>query len=94
MELVNATGPREPATFGGGIIMTLAFPAHRQLEPVLAQQLLTVVGTVLRPAIRVINAARRWPVDRDGHIQGPKRQILLHAVGSRPSPPPAVKIDQ
>ena len=71
--------------FDGGIVVTVAFPAHRHLEPVLAQQLLIVVGTVLRPAIRVMNAAWWWPSDRDGHVQSPQSQILLHAVADRPA---------
>ena len=45
MERVNVTGPREPATLDGGIIMTVVFPTRRQLEPVLAQQLLIVVAS-------------------------------------------------
>lgn len=43
------------------------------------------MGTVLRPAIRVANAAWRWPSDRDGHVQRPQGQILLHAIADRPT---------
>ncbi len=45
--------------FDCGIVVTVAFPTHRHLEPVLAQQLLIVVSAVLRPAIRVVNTAPR-----------------------------------
>lgn len=71
--------------FDGGIVVTISFSAHRHLEPVLAQKLLVVMTAVLRAAIRVMNAARRWPADRDGHVQCPEREILLHAVTDGPS---------
>ena len=71
--------------FDGGIVVTVAFPTHRHLEPVLAQQLLIVVGTILRPAIGVMNAAWWWPSDRDGHVQRPQGKILLHAVADGPA---------
>ena len=74
----------EPMAQNGSIV-TIAFAAHRYLEAVLAQQLLVVVGTVLRPAIRMMNAARWWPSDRDGHVQRPECQILLHAVADGPA---------
>ena len=50
------------------IVVTVALAAHRNLEAVLAQQLLIVVGAILRSAIRVMNAAWWWPSDRDGHV--------------------------
>ena len=71
--------------FDGGIVVTIALTTHRNLEPVLAQQLLIVVGAVLRSAIRVMNAAWWWPSDRGRHVQGPQGQILLHAVADRPA---------
>lgn len=70
---------------GGGVVVTIALAAHRHLEPMFAQQLLIVVSTVLRTAIRVMGAARWWPSDRNGHVQCPQGQILLHAVADRPS---------
>ena len=45
--------------FDGGVIITIALAAHRDPEPVLAQNLLVIMGTILRPATRVVNAARR-----------------------------------
>ncbi len=54
--------------FDGRIVVAVAFPAHRNLEPVLAQQLLVIVGTVLRAAIRVMSASRWWPSDRDRRV--------------------------
>jgi hypothetical protein len=71
--------------FDGCIVQTIALAAHRNLKAVLAQQLLVVVGAVLRSAIRVMNAAWWRPSDRDGHVQGPQGQILLHAVADGPS---------
>lgn len=49
--------------FDGGIVVAIALAAHPNLEPVLAQQLLIVVSTVLRPAVRMRNATWR-PSDR------------------------------
>ncbi len=71
--------------FDGGIALTVAFPAHRNLDHVLAQQLLIVAGTVLRPAILVLDAAWWRPSDRDGHARRAHRQILLHAVADGPA---------
>lgn len=71
--------------FDGGIVVTVALAAHRNLEPVLSQQLLIVMSTVLRPAVRVMKAARWWPSDRDRHVQGPQGEILLHAIADRPA---------
>ena len=51
----------------------------------LAQKLLIDLGAVLRPAIRVMDATQWWPSDRDGHVQSPQGEILLHAVADRPS---------
>ena len=71
--------------FDGRIVIAVAFPAHRNLEPVLAQQLLIVVGTVLRSAICVVDAAGWRPSNCDRHVQCPERQILLHAVADGPA---------
>ncbi len=43
--------------FDGGIVVAIALAVHGIFEPVLAQQLLIRVSTILRPAIRVMNAA-------------------------------------
>ena len=40
--------------FDGRIVVAVAFPTHRNLEAVLAQQFLVIVGTVLRSAVRVM----------------------------------------
>ena len=68
-----------------GSIATIAFPAHRWRQPVLAQKLLVVVGTILRPAVCGLNAAWGRPADRDRHVQGPQSQILLQSVADRPA---------
>lgn len=65
--------------------LSTADRAHRNLEPLLAQQLLVVVGTVLRPVIGVMNAACWRPSDCDGHVQRTQSQILLHAIADRPA---------
>ena len=82
----------EPMALTGSIV-TIAFPAHRHLEPVVAQKLLIVVSAVLRPAICVVNAALWWPAQGDRHVQGPDCQILLHPVTYGPAyDPPREKI--
>ena len=71
--------------FDGRIVVAIALAAHRNLEPMPAQHLLIVVSTILRPAIGVMNAAWWRPSDRDGHVQRPQGEILLHAVADGPS---------
>lgn len=39
--------------FDCGIVVAIAFPAHRGRQPVFAQKLLIVMGAVLRAAVRV-----------------------------------------
>ena len=41
----------------GRIIIAIAFSAHRRLEPMLAQDLLIIMRTILAATIRVMNAA-------------------------------------
>jgi len=55
------------------------------LEPVLAQEFLVVVRTILRPTIGVMNAAFGWLPERDGHLQRPDREVSLHAVTHSPA---------
>ena len=43
----------------GGVVIAVAFAAYRRLEPVLPQDLLGVVGTVLAAAVAVDYAAAR-----------------------------------
>lgn len=71
--------------FDGGIVVTIAFPAHRWLEPVLVQKLLTVVSAVLRPAIRVLDAAWRRPAQGDRPVQRLEWQILFYPVADGPA---------
>jgi len=63
--------------FDSGIGIAIALAAPRYLEAVLAQELLVVVGTILRPAIRRMRAAWWGPLDRDGPVQ------VVHAVADR-----------
>jgi len=67
------------------IIVTIALTAHRYLEPMLAQDLLIIVRTILRPAIRVMDAAFGWSPERDGHLQSPDRKVTLHTVTDSPA---------
>jgi hypothetical protein len=58
------------------IVITIAFAAHGHLEPVLAQDLLVVVRTILAAAIRVMNAALGWLPERDAR-GGPRYSSRL-----------------
>ena len=66
--------------FDGRIVIAIAFPAHRGRQHLLAQKLLVVVGTVLRAAVRVVNAAWRRSADRDRPVQCAQSEVLLHTV--------------
>ncbi len=85
MERVNATGPREPATFDGGVVKAVSLAAHRDLEMMPAQELLVVVAAISQAAIGVVNAARRRLAQVDGHLQRPDREVTLHAVADGPA---------
>ncbi|EEW61207.1 conserved hypothetical protein [Ruegeria sp. TrichCH4B] len=50
-----------------------------------AQQLLIIVRTVLRSAMRMVDAAFRGLPERDGHLQRPDRQVVLHAIADCPA---------
>jgi hypothetical protein len=69
----------------GCVVITVAFSAHRRLEPMLTQDILVVVGAVLAAAIAVEDAAARRGSQGDGHLQRPDRQIPLHAVAYGPA---------
>lgn len=63
-----------------GVVVAVAFATHRYLETVLAQEFLIIVRTVLAAAIRVMDAAL-WRLSQcDRHLQGPDRQVTLHAI--------------
>jgi hypothetical protein len=57
MERVNATGPSEPATRDGGVIVAIALAAHRRFQAVFAPNLLIIVRTVLAATVAVEDAA-------------------------------------
>ena len=44
----------------GCVIITISFSVHRHLEAMLTQDFLIVMRAVLRPAIRVVDAAFGW----------------------------------
>ena len=67
------------------VVIAVTLAAHRHLEPVLAQDLLVVVRTILRTAIRVMNAVLGWLSERDCHFQRPDRQVTFHPVAYSPS---------
>ena len=43
-----------------GVVIAIAFAAHRCLEPMLTQDLLIVVRTILAASVRVMDAALGW----------------------------------
>ena len=67
------------------IIVAITFARHRYLEPVLAQDFLIVIRTVLRSAIRVVDAASGRCSERNGHFQRTDRQVPLHPIADRPA---------
>ena len=66
-------------------VATISLPRHRHLEPVLVQDFLIVMRTILRPAIRVMDAAFRRRSKRDSHVQRPDRKIAFHPVRDSPT---------
>ena len=84
------------------VVITVALAAHGCCQTMFSQNLLMVMGTLwaarcpatvclqtVRGAIRVMNAALRWPAQGDGHVQGADRQVLLHPVADGPTYHPA-----
>ena len=50
------------------IIVAITFARHRYLEPMLAQDFLVIVRTILAATIRMMNAALGWLPERNGHL--------------------------
>lgn len=69
----------------GRVVIAIALAAHRYPEPVLTQELLIIVGAILTSAICMMDAAFGRLPQRDRHVQGPDRQIPLHAVADSPA---------
>ena len=72
----------------GGVIIAIAFAAHRCRQAMFAQDFLVVVRTVLAAPVAMMNASLWWSSQGDGHVQGADRQVLLHAVADGPSDHP------
>ena len=68
-----------------GVVIAVTLSAHGCCQTMLSQDLLIVMGTVLAAAIRVMNAALRWPTQGNRHVQGTDRQVLLHPVADGPT---------
>ena len=66
-------------------LVTIAFAAHGHLEAILAQDFLVVVGIILRPAVRVMNAAFGRLSERDGHPQSLDRKVVFRAIADSPA---------
>ena len=71
--------------FDSRIVITITFAAHRDLEPMLAQDFLIIMRAILAAPVRMMDAAFRWRTECDGHFQCPDRQIAFHAIAHRPA---------
>ena len=71
--------------FDHGIVVTIALATHRDLEAMLGKTLLILVGTILRPAIRVVNAVLGRLSQCHGHVQCLDCQIPFHAITDSPA---------
>ena len=67
-------------SLNGSIIVAIAFARLRYLESVLVQNLLIIMRTVLRPAIRVLDAAFGRLSERFGHPQSSDSSVAFLAV--------------
>ena len=67
------------------VVVTITLAAHRYLEAVLAQYLLVIVRTVLRPTVRMMDAAFGRLPECDGHVQRPDREVPFHPVRDSPA---------
>ena len=67
------------------IVIAISLSTHGHFEAVLSQDFLIVVRTILRPAIRVMDAALWRRSEGYGHVQCPDRQVPLHPVAHRPT---------
>jgi hypothetical protein len=65
------------------IVLAISLQAHEDLEAMLGQELLVLVGTILRPTIRVMNAALRRLSQNYVHFQNPDCHVPLHAIANR-----------
>jgi hypothetical protein len=77
-----------------GIVVAVALATHRHLEALPAQDLLVVVGAVLRATIGVVNAVRRRLAQVDRQLQCTDGEVMFHAVAHRPADhPPGMQIE-
>lgn len=68
-----------------GVVIAIAFARHGHPEAVLTQKLLIAVRALLRPAIRKVDTVFRRLPQHDRHLQGPDRQVTLHAITDSPA---------
>ena len=66
--------------FHCGIIIAIALAAHGHLEPMLAQDFLIIVRTILAAAIRMMDATFGRPAQSYSHVQRPDRKVSLHST--------------
>ena len=71
-----------------GIIIAVAFAAHRHLKALLTQDFLVIMITILAATIRMVNTSGRWLVQIDRHVEGSDCEVLLHTARHRPADDP------
>ncbi len=74
---------RSPEGFDRGVVVAIAAAAHPCPHIELAHERLIGQRTILRPAIAVMNQARRRPSGRDGAKQRLHDQIFRHPFAHR-----------
>jgi hypothetical protein len=67
------------------MVKAIALSRHRHLEPMLAQDLLIIVRTILAAAIHVMEAILGRLPEGDGHFQCTDYQVPFHPIADRPA---------
>ena len=67
------------------VVVAISLVADRYFEAVLPQDLLIIVRAVLRPAIRMVDAAFGRRPGGHGHVERTGRQVAFHSVAHGPT---------
>ncbi len=71
--------------FDSSVIVAIAPAAHRYLEPMLLQDFLVVMRTVLVATVGVVNTAPRRSAQSNCHFQRSDRQVPHHPITDSPA---------
>jgi hypothetical protein len=68
--------------FNGGVVIAISLATHGCPEPMLAQDLLIIVRTILAATISMMNAALGWCPQSDGHLYKSRfiRLLTAHTI--------------